>query len=270
MIKAVVFDVEGTLLDSIELRALAWQNALREFGTNVEPSELTPHVAGPEREIPRRFIDPAVLAEVTSERVIARYHDAWENVHAPNVQPIPYGRPLVMALLDRGLKVALATRAHESRLNDLLTRVDLVGLVEASGIPEGPTHTVKPGKPSEGPTDGDENRDAEDLSEREVLAAAHALVEHAPEQTLAVVHGASDARAAKALGMHVVGLLSGGAGRQALEGAGVEHIFASPEEMLTNLGDLAPLGFPTIKGEAPRSPKTTYDGPTDDGEGRNS
>lgn len=270
MIKAVVFDVEGTLLDSIEHRALAWRDALREFGTNVEPADLTPHVAGPEREIPRRFMDPAVLAEVTAERVIERYHDAWESVHAPNVQPIPHGRALVEELRERGIAVALATRAHESRLADLVKRADLTGLVEAAGVPEGPTHSPKPGKPSEGPTDGDEGRDAEDFSEREVLAAAQALIEASAEETLAVVHGASDARAAKALGMRVVGLLSGGVDRAALEGAGAEHIFASPQEMQENLADLAPLGFPTARGEAPRSPKTTYDGPTDSGDGRNS
>lgn len=270
MLKAVVFDVEGTLLDSIQHRALAWRDALREFGTNVEPADLTPYVAGPEREVPRRFMEPAVLAEVTADRVIERYHDAWESAHSANVQPIPQGRPLVEALRDRGLSVALATRAHESRLMDLVKRADLVGLVEAAGIPEGPTHSPTPGKPSEGPTDGDEGRDAEDLSEREVLAAAQALVDSTPEETLAVVHGASDARAAKALGMRVVALLSGGIERSALESAGAEHIFASPEEMLMNLADLAPLGFPTTRGEAPRSPATTYDGPTDDGDGRNS
>lgn len=270
MLKAVVFDVEGTLLDSIEHRALAWRDALREFGANVEPADLTPHVAGPEREIPRRFLQPAVLAEVTAERVIERYRDAWENVHAPNVQPIPHGRALVEELRSAGIRVALATRAHESRLPDLLKRADLVGLAEAAGIPEGLTHSPKAGRPSEGPTDGNEGRDAEDLSEREVLVAAQALAEAGPGETLAVVHGASDARAAKALGMRVVGLLSGGTDRATLEGAGAEHVFASPQEMLENLSDLASLGFPTKGGDAPRSPRTTYNGPTDHGDGRKS
>ncbi len=269
MIKAVVFDVEGTLLDSIELRALAWRDALREFGTNVEPDALTPHVAGPEREIPRRFMEPAVLAEVTADAVIARYHDHWENVFSPRVAAFPMGKELVGDLVERGLKVALATRAHPHRIADVVAAAGLTGMVEASGLPEPGAHTPKPGKPSEGPTDGREDHAAEDLTEGEVLSAAHALVEAAPDETLAVVHGAGDAKAATVLGMRVVGLLSGGTGREALEGAGAEHIFASAEEMRENLDDLAPLGFPTARHEAPRSPKTTYDGPTDDGEGRN-
>lgn len=232
MLRAVVFDVEGTLLDSIEQRALAWRDALREFGPEVEPTTIIPYVAGYDREVPRRFLNPAVLAEITTERVIERYQDYWENVYGPRVTPLPMGKELVEELTRRGLHVVLATRAHDNRIKDVVERAGLTGLVDASGAPDG--------------------------SERDVLVAAQGLTEANPAETLAIVHGTSDAKAARALGMRLIGLLSGGGDKDGLETAGAEHVFSSAAEMFENLDDLAPLGFPTGKGEAPRSPKATY------------
>ncbi|RYG37168.1 HAD family phosphatase [bacterium] len=230
MLRAVVFDVEGTLLDSIEHRALAWRDALREFGPVIEPESLVPYVAGSEREIPRRFLEPAILAEVTTERVIERYRDHWENVHGPRVEALPHGKELVEELRRRGLQVVLATRAHDNRIKDVVARAGLTGIVDASGEPDG--------------------------SERDVLAAAQALTEANPNETLAVVHGASDAKAARALGMRLVGLLSGGGNADHLEQEGCERIFASAAEMFSNIDDLTPLGLPTASHEAPASTKT--------------
>ena len=264
MIQAVVFDVEGTLLDSIELRALAWRDALREFGATVDPADLVPYVAGPRRSVARRFLDPAVLADVTAEAVLARYDDFWENVYTERVTPFPHGEELVQDLLDAGLQVSLATRAHPDRVADVVAAAGLTGKVEASGLPMPGDHTVKEGKPSEGPTDGETMSDATDpvdATERDVLAAAAGLVGALDADTLAVVHGAADAKAAKALGMKVVGLLSGGTPREDLTGAGADHVFASAQEMRENIADLAPLGFPARGGEAPASQKTAYQGP---------
>ena len=230
MLEAVVFDVEGTLLDSLELRALAWRDALREFGTQVEPAELVPYVAGPRRAVARRFMDPAVLAEVTAEAVLARYDDSWENVHTEKVTAFPEAKALVMDLKERGLEIALATRAHPDRVADVVAEAGLTGMVEASGIPMPGSHTVKEGKPSEGPTDEDPgltSTDPLDATEEDILDAAAGLVGAVNENTLAVVHGKSDAIAARKLGMRVVGLLSGGQSRQELLDGGAEHIFAS-------------------------------------------
>ncbi|RYG48889.1 HAD family hydrolase [bacterium] len=230
MLRAVVFDVEGTLLDSIEQRAFAWRDAIREFGPVVETESLTPFVAGPEREIPRRFLEPAILAEVTIERVIERYRDYWENVYGPRVEALPQGRELVEEFRRRGLHVVLATRAHDNRIGDVVERAGLTGLVDASGTPDG--------------TEGD------------VLSAAQALTEASPNETLAIVHGASDAKAARALGMRLVGVLSGGGDADRLEQEGAERIFFSVAELYANIDDLAPLGLPNARQEAPASNKT--------------
>ena len=40
MTKAIIFDLDGTLLDSVDLHALAWQDAFREFGHDVESGRI--------------------------------------------------------------------------------------------------------------------------------------------------------------------------------------------------------------------------------------
>jgi HAD superfamily hydrolase (TIGR01549 family) len=40
MIKAVIFDVDGTLVDSVDLHARAWQETFREFGKHIPFQEI--------------------------------------------------------------------------------------------------------------------------------------------------------------------------------------------------------------------------------------
>lgn len=271
MLRAALFDVDGTLLDSVEHRALAWCDALREFGPNPDPVELVPWVTGPEGEVARRFLEPAILAEATLERVVERYRDHWENVHAPRVAPIAGGKAIIEELASRGLRVVLATRAHHGRIADVLKALGFAGATELSvgSETDGPVARAGGGVESGGeafaieatglagtPAEGSPRE-----GERAVIEHALRRAEAAPAEVVAIVATPREAKAATALGLRVITLLSGGGKREELEAAGAEKVFLSPQELRENLGDLAPLGFPTDRHEAPRSP---YDGPTDE------
>jgi len=41
--KAIVFDIDGTLIDSIDLHTRAWQDALMEVGSQIRIAELRSH-----------------------------------------------------------------------------------------------------------------------------------------------------------------------------------------------------------------------------------
>src|SRR5262245_58916166 len=80
MIEAVIFDVDGTLVDSVDLHAEAWQRAFRKFGKHVSfgaPLVTTERTdqhsaneiskSAPLRQAPHR-LHKSMLSELTSER----------------------------------------------------------------------------------------------------------------------------------------------------------------------------------------------------------
>jgi HAD superfamily hydrolase (TIGR01509 family) len=218
---AFLFDLDGTLVDSVYQHVLAWRVALEEVGIDLSVWRIHRRIG-----MSGGLFVNALLREteagVTPEQVsrVQAAHAAAYRALAGQVRPLPGARELLATLSSAGVPWAIATSG----------RWEVAGpVIEPLGVPEGvPIVTrdqVLHAKPDP------------DL----FLAAAERL--GVPiERSIVVGDSIWDllaARRARALG---VGLLSGGYGKDELESAGAYRVYDDPADLLRHLDEVGVRG----------------------------
>lgn len=215
--QAFLFDLDGTLVDSVYQHVLAWREALEAGGIHLAVWRI-------HRQIGMSgglFIN-ALLREtghsVSNEEGerLQRIHGEAFSRYAPQVRPLPGAEELLAYLTKAGVPWAIAT---SGRLESASLSLRLLGL--SDDVPIITRDLVRHAKPDP------------DL----FLAAAERL---GVDISDSVVVGDSiwdllAARRARALG---VGLLSGGYGREELERAGAYRVYNDPADLLRHLDEV--------------------------------
>jgi len=214
---AFLFDLDGTLVDSVYQHVLAWREALEEAGIELSVWRIHRRIG-----MSGGLFVNALLRE-TGRRVTAEETAGLQKRHAQayarqigQVRPLPGARELLAYLSSVGVRYAIATsgRLENARLTLEVLRMN-------PDVPIITRDQVERAKPDP------------DL----FLAAAARL---GVDITAAVVVGDSvwdllAARRARALG---VGLLSGGYGQDELERAGAYRVYQDPADLLRHLDEV--------------------------------
>lgn len=129
MIQAVIFDIDGTLLDTERIYVRAWQAAAREMGYEM-PDDLMRRTRAISAKIAAGIMESEIGNGFSYEKVGARRHQISEEIVE---RESPVLKPGALEILDavkaRGMKIAAATssrKAHTDRhleLNGLLDRL---------------------------------------------------------------------------------------------------------------------------------------------------
>ena len=215
--QAFLFDLDGTLVDSVYQHVLAWREALEAGGIHLAVWRI-------HRQIGMSgglFIN-ALLRETghsvskeEAERMQELHGEAFRR-YAPQVRPLPGAQELLSYLTKAGVPWAIAT---SGRIESASLSLRLLGI--GDDVPIVTRDLVRHAKPDP------------DL----FLAAAEKL---GVDISNSVVVGDSiwdllAARRARALG---VGLLSGGYGREELERAGAYRVYNDPADLLRHLDEV--------------------------------
>ena len=203
----VLFDIDGTLVDTNYLHAVAWRRAFLETGHDV-PTAWVHHRVG--------MGAPQLLEELIGaddEQV----KDAWRRHFDElkgEVRAFPGAADLLRAVAAAGARVVLASSTEEQDLEVLLRALDVddvLAAVTSSG-------DVEEAKPSP-----------------EVFLTALDRVGGDPADAIVVGDTVWDVRAAKAAALECVCLLTGGIDRLALEAEGALAVYRDPEELTAEL-----------------------------------
>jgi HAD superfamily hydrolase (TIGR01509 family) len=210
----VLFDVDGTLLDTNYLHVLAWWQAFEDTGHGPVPMDRIHHAIG----IPSEGLVRHLLGEDDDDTVEAhsrRYQPLRENV-----KPLPRVPDLLRACADRGLTVVLATSGGSSDLEWMLPALGARDAVDGTTTSE----DVDAGKP-----------------EPDLLGVA--IEQHGldPQRTVVVGDTVWDVEAARKADLPCIALTCGGIGAAELREAGADAVYADPAELLEHLDD-SPLG----------------------------
>ena len=215
---AFLFDLDGTLVDSVYQHVLAWHEALDREGIALSIWRVHRRIGMSGGLLINMLLRETGLAlEPARIDRIARWHAEAYLRRAADVRALPGARELLTALTDAGIPWAIAT---SSRMETARPTLDLIG-VSPDRDPVVTRDEVQHAKPDP------------DL----FLAAAERVgveIEHA----FVVGDSVWDmlaAQRARALG---IGLLSGGYGSEELERAGAYRVFADPSAMLARLDEL--------------------------------
>ena len=121
-IRAVIFDVDGTLVDSNDQHARAWVEALAEYGYKVPFETVRPLIGmGGDKVLP---ILIGISSEEPKGKKIAERRDAiFADKYLPQVRPLPGARDLLLRLKAGGLKLGVASSSAKDLLKRLLNIV---------------------------------------------------------------------------------------------------------------------------------------------------
>lgn len=211
--KAVLFDIDGTLVDSNYLHVEAWSRAFFELGIEVDEWRIHRGIG---------MDSDQLLKDLVGERA-GEIAEVGKNLHTSfyrglqsRLRPFAKARELIVELDARGATVVLATSAPVDELEKLRAVLDIdehLDIVTSADDVE----TAKP---------------APDL-------VSIALKRSRTAKSHAVMIGDSvwDIRAASAAGVEAIGVLSGGTSRAELHDAGAIAVYTDVAELLEQLDD---------------------------------
>ena len=214
---AFVFDLDGTLVDSVYQHVLAWREALEEASLSLSVWRIHRRI-GMSGGLFVRALMREIGRPVTSheaERLQQRHAEAYKR-YLPQVRPLPGAKALLDYLKESGVPHAIATsgRGETARASIALIGTNL-------DIPVITRDEVAHAKP-----------------DPDLFVAAAARLGVAIEHAVVVGDSVWDllaARRAHALG---VGLLSGGYGEEELERAGAYRVYEDPAGLLAHLDEV--------------------------------
>jgi HAD superfamily hydrolase (TIGR01509 family) len=212
MIEAVVFDVDGTLVDTVDQHAAAWQRTFVHFGYRLDFAAIRSQIGKggdqlmpvflPKEEVKRRGKD------------IEKYRlELFKRDYLPHVRSFPKVRELFERLLGAGKRIALASSAKGKELDAYKKAAGITDLVDEETSSD----------------DAERSKPYPDIFE-----AALARLKLPPQRAIVIGDSPYDAEAAGKAGLKTIGVLCGGFPEAALRKAGAAQIFSDPADLLAN------------------------------------
>jgi HAD superfamily hydrolase (TIGR01509 family) len=200
LLKAVILDVDGTLVDTNYLHVEAWARAFRELGLSVPRAAIHRQIGkGSDKLLPEFVRD-----EGAAQRADELHSELYGELERQGY-PLPGARELLARLRQRGLALWLATSAKPEELERHLK------VLEAEGAIAGIVSSQ----------DVDESKPAADIFE---LARRRAGCD--ADEAVVLGDTVWDVEAARRAGMQAIGVLTGGAySRAELEAAGAIAVY---------------------------------------------
>jgi HAD superfamily hydrolase (TIGR01509 family) len=218
---ALLFDLDGTLVDSVYQHVLAWQETLGEAGIDLSVWRIHRRIG-----MSGGLLVNALLREtgrrMTADEVarLQRRHAEAYVRRAAQVRPLPGARELLTHLSNVGAPWAIATSGGAGTARPALA---LLGLG-----PDAPVVTrdqVERAKP-----------------DPDLFIAAAARLGVQVSASVVVGDSVWDLLAARRAGALGVGVLSGGYGQDELERAGAYRVYQDPADLLRHLDELGIRG----------------------------
>jgi HAD superfamily hydrolase (TIGR01509 family) len=207
-VSAVLFDIDGTLVDSNYLHVDTWDRAFQQNGHPVDIWRIHRAIGMDSAELLKALLgdDPDGVADAAKE-----LHGELYKNEAGRLRPFDGAAELVRTLLDRGIKVVLATSAPEDELKILL---GVLGLSEDE-VATTSSGDVEMAKPEPG-----------------IIEAALEKAGVAPERAVMVGDTIWDVIAAKRAGVATIGVRSGGVSEEELTGRGAIEVHDDTRALL--------------------------------------
>jgi HAD superfamily hydrolase (TIGR01509 family) len=217
---AVIFDVDGTLLDSVDQHARSWVDAFKEYGRDIPFADMRRQIGKGGDQLLPVFLSEQEIEELGHEMEKRRGVILKER-YLPEVKAFPAVRELFERVRAAGLCIALASSAKEDELQTYKEIAGIIGLLDVETSSD----------------DAEGSKPEPDI----FLAALQKLGNPDPASTIVVGDTPYDAEAAGKAGLRSIGLLCGGFPEDELRRAGCVAVYRDPADLLARF-DASPLG----------------------------
>jgi HAD superfamily hydrolase (TIGR01509 family) len=216
-VPSFLFDLDGTLIDSVYQHVIAWRYALADIGIDLSVWRIHRRIG-----MSGGMMVSALLREtgrtLSGEDIerLQEAHAAQYRAQLNTVSALPGASDLLRYLTEKKVKWAIATSGYAATARSALNLL---------GLPEDTTMITR-----------DRVRHAKPDPDLFLAAAAELGVK--PRHAMVVGDSVWDLLAARRAGALGVGLMSGGYGREELERAGAYRVYSDPAEMLDRVDEL--------------------------------
>lgn len=195
-IRAILFDLDGTLVDSNDLHADVWVQVFADTGHEVGRDAIRNQIGkGGDLLVPALVPD---LPEKEAAVISAAHGKMFKDRYLDEVKPFPRARDLLARVHGAGVKIALASSASKKELDHYVKLLGVVSLVDATTTID----EVETSKPAP-----------------DIVAVALKKLGVSSEEALFIGDTPYDIESAGKAGIATVAVLSGGFPREALVGA---------------------------------------------------
>ncbi|MGH7603639.1 MAG: HAD family hydrolase [Gemmatimonadaceae bacterium] len=210
MLHGVIFDIDGTLLDSNDAHAKSWVDTFAEAGYEVPFDVVRPLIGmGADKLLPKTVGIRDDSEE--GKRLTKRRSEIFRKKYLPGLLPFPGSRELVERVRADGLKAIVATSAKDKELKELLKAARVDDLMEEKATSSDAQHS----KP-----------------DPDIIHAAITESKTPPQELVMIGDTPYDVEAASRAHVRIIGFRSGGWNDRHLEGA--VEVYDGPADLLAH------------------------------------
>ena len=210
MIKAVIFDIDGTLIDSNDAHADSFAEAFKEFGKTVSPEELKCLIGMGADDILEKYLSEAEIKKI-GESLKERRKNIFLEKYFPELKTFPKLRQLFEKISEDGKQIALASSASEEELEKYKKLLKIDDLYEEE-------------------TNADDAQNAK--PEPDIFLAAFRKLKAIEKNDVLVIGDTPyDAEAAVKAELKIIGVNSGGWTTEQLLESGCARVYKDIEEV---------------------------------------
>lgn len=228
--RAILFDIDGTLVDSNDAHVDAWQQAFAGEGYRFTRGEIHRQIGkGGDNLVPSLLPD---ADDALCERLGDAEHAIYTRDFLPGIVPFPGARDALKAMAGRGHTVILASSASGSEIGHY------VDLLDAGGLISGTTgrDDVASSKPCP-----------------DIFVAALERTGCTPDNAMVIGDTPYDMIAAGRAGIDAIAVLSGGFEEDELRACGAIAVYADVADLAAQY-DTSPLGQSSAAGQSALEP----------------
>jgi phosphoglycolate phosphatase-like HAD superfamily hydrolase len=212
MIEAVIFDVDGTLVDTVDDHARAWRRTFAHFGRNIDFAAIRSQIGKGGDQLMPVFL-PKEEVERRGKEIEKYRLELFKRDYLPHVRGFPNVRELFERIIGAGKRIALASSAKGEELEAYKKAAKIAELVHE---------------------ETSSNDAARSKPDPDVFEAALARLRLPPQRAVVVGDSPYDAEAAGKAGLKTIGVLCGGFAEADLRKAGAAQIFRDTADLLAN------------------------------------
>ncbi len=211
MIEAVIFDIDGTLVDSVDFHARAWHETFKHFGRDVAYEKVRHQIGkGGDQLMPVFFSEEELNS--FGEEIEEFRGEVYKHEYLPRVQAFPKVRELFQRIKEDGKRIVLASSAKEDELETYKRVANIEDLIEGATSAD----------------DAERSKPHPDIFE----AAMKQLGNATASRVIVVGDTPYDAEAAGKINLRTVGVLCGGFPEEELRAAGCLSLYLDPADLL--------------------------------------
>jgi len=215
--RAFIFDIDGTLVDSNKLHVDSWDRAFRKFGKQFPREALRAQIGkGSDQYLPE-FLSEKEIADFGKE--LDEYRsELFRKEYLPRVRPFPKARELFQRIRDDHKRIVLASSGKKADTEYYVKLLKIENLIE--GYISG--------------DDADNSKPAPDI----FAASLKKLGGISPDDAVTVGDTRFDIEAARKAGLTTIAFLCGGTSESVLREAGAVAIYRDPADFLAHYDEL--------------------------------